>query len=61
MHYELGVVRRNIPRASRVAIDRLARLGVSTVSEAMGRTGLLDPRIRPIYSGARIAGSGWLI
>ncbi len=55
--FELGVVHRNITRADRAATGELARFGTSTVHEAQGRVGLMQPSLRPIYAGARISGT----
>ena len=54
---QLGVVKRGIVRADAGACERLAGFGVATVHEAMGRVGLMQPYLRPVYAGARIAGS----
>ncbi|HEX3743863.1 MAG TPA: 4-carboxy-4-hydroxy-2-oxoadipate aldolase/oxaloacetate decarboxylase [Bryobacteraceae bacterium] len=51
------VVIQEFPRPSREQMERLSQFGVATVHEALGRTGLMNPGMRPIYSGAKIAGS----
>ncbi|PPQ41027.1 4-carboxy-4-hydroxy-2-oxoadipate aldolase/oxaloacetate decarboxylase [Rhodopseudomonas palustris] len=54
---DLGIVKRNITRANKAAVEKLSRFGVATVHEAMGRVGLMQPYMRPIYQGAHICGT----
>jgi 4-hydroxy-4-methyl-2-oxoglutarate aldolase len=54
--YSLGVVRRNIQRADKAAVQKLSAFGTATVHEAMGRVGLMRPYMRPIYCGAHLCG-----
>lgn len=54
---KLGVVYRTIHRADQDVAARLGALGSATVHEAMGRTGLLKPYMRPIYPRAHASGT----
>ncbi|MGW2936406.1 4-carboxy-4-hydroxy-2-oxoadipate aldolase/oxaloacetate decarboxylase [Streptomyces sp. NPDC055722] len=53
----MSTVVRNPRRARRETVGALAGFGVATVHEAQGRTGLLDPALRPVWPGAHIAGT----
>lgn len=54
---QLGIVKRNIERADPAAVAKLAQFGVATIHEAMGRVGLMQPYMRPVYKGAKICGT----
>ncbi|MFT7005494.1 MAG: 4-hydroxy-4-methyl-2-oxoglutarate aldolase, partial [Sulfurimonas sp.] len=53
----LGVAVKQINRAPKEQIDRLEKLGSATVHEAQKRVGQLKPTLKPVFQGARIAGS----
>ena len=53
----MPIVVRNPVRTDPMVAAAFTRFGVATVHEAQGRTGLLDPRLRPIHPGSRIAGT----
>jgi 4-hydroxy-4-methyl-2-oxoglutarate aldolase len=53
----LGIVKRNIVRADKAAVEKLSRFGVATIHEAMGRVGLMKPYMRPIYTEAKMCGT----
>jgi 4-hydroxy-4-methyl-2-oxoglutarate aldolase len=52
-----GVIVTDPPKAEAADVEALAGYGVATVGEAMGRTGLLGPEIRPVQQGVRVAGT----
>jgi 4-hydroxy-4-methyl-2-oxoglutarate aldolase len=54
---DIGIVKRNIVRADKAAVERLSQFGVATIHEAMGRVGLMQHYMRPIYAGAQACGT----
>jgi 4-hydroxy-4-methyl-2-oxoglutarate aldolase len=52
-----GIAVKNVKRADPTIVAELAKYGVATLHEAMGRVGLLAPYMRPIYPGAKVCGT----
>ena len=52
-----GIAIRHVHRADAASVAALAKFGVATVHEAMGRVGLLDTYMRPVYPGAKACGT----
>lgn len=52
-----GLAVRGIHRSPAEHVAALSRFGVATLHEAMGRRGLMDHRLRPIYAGAQACGT----
>jgi 4-hydroxy-4-methyl-2-oxoglutarate aldolase len=52
-----GIAVKNVVRADAASVAELAKYGVATIHEAMGRVGLLAPYMRPIYAGAKVCGT----
>jgi len=54
---DIGIVKRHIVRADKAAVERLSKFGVATIHEAMGRVGLMQHYMRPIYAGVQACGT----
>src|SRR3569833_220298 len=53
----LGIVKKSITRADKAAVEKLSQFGVATIHEAMGRVGLMQCYMRPIYPSAKMCGT----
>ena len=53
----LGVVHTDITRADVAVVAELSKYGVATIHEAMGRVGLMQHYMRPVYNGAKMCGT----
>lgn len=52
-----GIAIQQINRAPSSSVAELAKFGVATIHEAMGRAGLMAAYMRPIYPSARVCGT----
>src|SRR6185312_7019101 len=52
-----GIAVKRISRADPASVAALADHGVATIHEAMGRVGLMQGYMRPVYPGAKICGT----
>ena len=53
---QLGVVYTDMLRPDAGDVAALSHYGTATIHEAMGRVGLMQPYLRPVYQGARLCG-----
>jgi 4-hydroxy-4-methyl-2-oxoglutarate aldolase len=56
-----GIAVKSFKRADSASVAQLAKYGVATVHEAMGRVGLLATYMRPVYPGAKACGTALTI
>lgn len=56
MEHTNPVIVRHIPRPETGILNALLTSGVATVHEALGRTGLMNPYLRPLYQRVAVAG-----
>jgi 4-hydroxy-4-methyl-2-oxoglutarate aldolase len=52
-----GIAVKHVVRADAASVAELAKHGVATIHEALGRTGLMDTYMRPLYPGAKACGT----
>src|SRR6476469_2827470 len=53
----LGIVKKSITRDDKAAVEKLSQFGVATIPEPMGRVGLMQCYMRPIYPTAKMCGT----
>ncbi|MCL2653231.1 MAG: 4-carboxy-4-hydroxy-2-oxoadipate aldolase/oxaloacetate decarboxylase [Propionibacteriaceae bacterium] len=54
---EIGVVHTKVRRATDAQVAALQGFGVATVHEVIGRGGLMEPYMRPVFAGAQACGN----